>query len=162
MASLTFCLEHAVKPNAFRSYLAKFFSTFLNVLAAVGSARSSTKMILDAATDPSALVTIPVANAFALSVAVYTTANISGQHMNPAVTFGMAVWGRITVPMDFFIGFHRDPRRGQLGAIGPLAIGFIIEANVMASRPFTSGSMNSAYSFGSALVGGSFKNHVVY
>ena len=55
-----------------------------------------------------------------------------------------------------------DPRRGLFGAIGPLAIGFIAGANVLASRPFTGGSMNPACSFGSALVGGSFKNQAVY
>lgn len=47
-------------------------------------------------------------------------------------------------------------------ATGPLAIGFIAGANVMASGPFTGGSMNPAYSFGAALIGGSFKNQAVY
>ncbi|CAL5404838.1 unnamed protein product [Camellia sinensis] len=215
MASLTSRLEHTVKPDALRAYLAELISTFLYVFAAVGSAMTSRKMMPDAATDPSALVAVAVASAFAFSVAVYAAANISGGHVNPAVTFGMAVGRHISVPMAIFYwisqlvgsvlaclllkvatvsqhvpvhgipqemtGFGAsilegvmtftmvytvytagDPRHGPLGAIGPLAIGFIVGANVLASGPFTGGSMNPAYSFGSALVGGSFKNHAVY
>lgn len=56
-----------------------------------------------------------------------------------------------------------DPRRVSMaGAIGPLAVGLISGANVLASGPFTGGSMNPAYSFGSALIRGSFKNQAVY
>jgi aquaporin TIP len=40
--------------------------------------------------------------AFALSSAVYIAANASGGHVNPAVTFGMAVGGRINVPTALF------------------------------------------------------------
>ncbi|KAL7196037.1 hypothetical protein ACSBR1_036126 [Camellia fascicularis] len=143
MESLTSCLEHAVKPNTLRSYLAEFISTIRFVFVVVGSTMSSRKMMLVAVTNPSALVAVVAANAFALSVALYAAANIFGRHVNPAVTFRTAVRGHITVPMAiFFTGFHR--------------------ANVLAFRPFTGRSMNPAYSFGSALVGGSFKNHVVY
>lgn len=52
--------------------------------------------------DLSSLVAIAIANAFALSVAVYIAGNISGGHANPAVTFGMAVGGHISVPMAMF------------------------------------------------------------
>ncbi|CAL5421971.1 unnamed protein product [Camellia sinensis] len=215
MASLPFCLKHAVKPNTLRSYLVEFSYTFLFVFAVVGSAMSSRKMMSDATTDLSTLVAVAVANAFALSVAVYTATNISGHHVNPSVTVEMAIRSHITVPMAIFHGISqlvgsampclflkvttvsqhvpvhgipqemtgfgasilegvmtfdlvytvyaaRDPRRSPLGAIGPLAIGFIVGANVLAFGPFTGESMNPAYKFRSALVGGSFKNHVVY
>lgn len=49
-----------------------------------------------------------------------------------------------------------------MGAIGPLMIGVTVGANVLASGPFTGGSMNPAASFGTALIGGSFKNQAVY
>ncbi|KAI8001021.1 putative aquaporin TIP5-1 [Camellia lanceoleosa] len=62
----------------------------------------SRKTMSDAAIDLSALVAITVANAFALSVAVYAAANISSNHVNPAVTFGMAVSDNISVPMAIF------------------------------------------------------------
>lgn len=56
----------------------------------------------DIGSDPSSLVAIAIANAFALSTAVYIAGNISGGHVNPAVTFGMAVGGHISVPMAIF------------------------------------------------------------
>lgn len=57
------------------------------------------KMMPDAASEPSSLAAIAMANAFGLSVAVYIAANISGGHVNPAVTFGMAIGGHISIPM---------------------------------------------------------------
>lgn len=60
------------------------------------------KMMPDSASDSSSLVAIAVANAFALSVTVYISANISGGHVNPAVTFGMVVGGHISIPMAIF------------------------------------------------------------
>ncbi|CAN4080743.1 unnamed protein product [Withania somnifera] len=213
MASLASRLQHSVTPNALRSYLAEFLSTFFFVFAAAGAAMSTRKMMPDATSDLSSLVAVAVANAFALSVAVYISANISGGHVNPAVTFGMAIGGHISIPMSIFYwisqilgsvmaclllkftnqqvpthgipqnmtGFGAavlesvmtfglvytvyaaaDPRRCVHAAIGPLAIGLMVGANVMASGPFTGGSMNPAYSFGSAVVKGSFKNQAVY
>ncbi|KAI3793118.1 hypothetical protein L1987_35732 [Smallanthus sonchifolius] len=166
--------------------------------------------------DPSGLVATAIATAFALSVAIYLAVNISGGHVNPAVTFRMAVRGHISIPLAIFYwisqmlgsvfacmllkfmtisqqnvpvhgipeemtGFGAsilegvmtfalvytvyaagDPRRGAFGTIGPLVIGLIGGANVLTSGPFTGGSMNPAYSFGSGVVGGSFKNQAVY
>ncbi|XP_010264349.1 PREDICTED: probable aquaporin TIP5-1 [Nelumbo nucifera] len=91
-------LEQSVTPTALRSYLAEFISTFLFVFASVGSTISSRKLMPNAVPDPSSLVAIAIANAFALSSTVYMAANISGGHVNPAVTFGMAIGGHISVP----------------------------------------------------------------
>lgn len=60
------------------------------------------KMTPAAASDPASLTAIAVASAFSLAAAVYIAADISGGHVNPAVTFGMAVGGHITVPMAVF------------------------------------------------------------
>ncbi|KAJ6962711.1 hypothetical protein NC652_001381 [Populus alba x Populus x berolinensis] len=163
----------------------------------------SGKLLPDAAADPSSLVIVAIANAFALSSAVYIAANASGGHVNPAVTFGMAVGGHINVPTALFYwisqllasvmasiflkvttemtGFGAsllegvmtfglvytvyaagDPRRSSLGAIGPLAIGLMAGANVLAAGPFSGGSMNPACAFGSAVIAGKFKNQAVY
>jgi aquaporin TIP len=43
-----------------------------------------------------------VAHAFALFVAVAIGANISGGHVNPAVTFGLALGGQITILTGVF------------------------------------------------------------
>lgn len=63
---------------------------------------TSGKLQPDAAADPSSLVIVAIANAFALSSAVYIAANVSGGHVNPAVTFGMAVGGHVSVPTALF------------------------------------------------------------
>lgn len=77
--------------------------------------------------------------------------------------FGASILeGVMTFSLVYTVYAAADPRRGSMTATGPLAIGFIAGANVLASGPFTGGSMNPAYSFGAALIGGSFKNQAVY
>lgn len=56
----------------------------------------------DAPLDPSSLIGIAIANGFSLFVAVYVASNSSGGHVNPAVTFSMAVGGRISLPVSIF------------------------------------------------------------
>ncbi|XP_077236528.1 putative aquaporin TIP-type RB7-18C [Tasmannia lanceolata] len=216
MASTTLSrLEKSLTPTALRSYLAEFISTFIFVFAAVGSTMSASKMTPDATSDPSSLVVAAVAHAFALSAAVYMAANISGGHVNPAVTFGLVVGGHVSITTALFYwavqllgstmaclllrvltagqaipasaiatemtGFGgvvlesiltfalvytiyvtMDPKKGPMGIIGPIMIGFVAGANALAAGPFTGGSMNPARSFGSAMISGNFKNHGVY
>ncbi|KAJ1271962.1 hypothetical protein BS78_06G166700 [Paspalum vaginatum] len=49
-----------------------------------------------------------------------------------------------------------------VGAIAPLAIGFVLGANILAGGPFDGAAMNPARAFGSALVGWSWRHHWVY
>jgi aquaporin TIP len=56
----------------------------------------------DAALDPAGLVAVAVAHALALFVGVSIAANISGGHLNPAVTFGLAIGGNITILTGIF------------------------------------------------------------
>ncbi|XP_026454213.1 probable aquaporin TIP5-1 [Papaver somniferum] len=219
-------LKHSINRTALRSYLAEFISTFLFVFVVIGSIMASRELLPDGTitSDPSCLVAVAFANAFALSTAVYifgassssdAKSASSGAHVNPAVTFGLAVGGHISIPTALFYwimqllassmaclflrvatadhvvpthaiavemtGFGasiiegvttftlvytiyaaRDARKGPLSAIGPIAIGFVAGGNVLATGPFSGGSMNPACSFGSALVNGSFKNQAVY
>jgi glycerol uptake facilitator-like aquaporin len=60
------------------------------------------KLTGDAALDPAGLVAIAVCHGFALFVAVSVGANISGGHVNPAVTFGLALGGQITILTGIF------------------------------------------------------------
>ncbi|KAK9672772.1 hypothetical protein RND81_12G123700 [Saponaria officinalis] len=77
--------------------------------------------------------------------------------------FGASIMeGVVTFGLVYTVYAANDPRHGQLGSIGPIAIGLISGANVLAVGPFSGGSMNPAYSFGAAAVGGSFKNQAVY
>ena len=55
-----------------------------------------------------------------------------------------------------------DPKKGSLGTIAPMAIGFIVGANILAAGPFSGGSMNPARSFGPAVAAGNFAGNWVY
>ncbi|CAG7887953.1 hypothetical protein BRARA_A01819 [Brassica rapa] len=199
-----------------KAYLSEFIATLLFVFAGVGSAIAFGKLTSNAALDPSGLVAVAVAHAFALFVGVSIAANISGGHLNPAVTLGLAVGGNITVITGFFYWIAQclgsivaclllafvtngesvpthgvaaglgavegivmeivvtfalvytvyataaDPKKGSLGTIAPIAIGFIVGANILAAGPFSGGSMNPARSFGPAVVSGDFSQIWIY
>ncbi|XP_010933649.1 probable aquaporin TIP2-1 [Elaeis guineensis] len=202
--------------GSLKAYLAEFIATLLFVFAGVGSAIAYAKLTADAALDPAGLVAVAVAHAFGLFVGVSMAANISGGHLNPAVTFGLAVGGHITiltgifywvaqllgstvaclllkfvtggkaipthgvaagmnelegVVMEVVITFAlvytvyataADPKKGSLGTVAPIAIGFIVGANILAAGPFSGGSMNPARSFGPAVAAGNFAGNWVY
>ncbi|XP_028785874.1 probable aquaporin TIP2-2 [Neltuma alba] len=201
---------------AIKAYIAEFIATLLFVFAGVGSAIAYGAVTKDAALDPAGLVAVAVAHAFALFVGVSVAANISGGHLNPAVTFGLAIGGNITVLTALLYWVHQmlgslvaclllkfvtsaptvpvhglasgvgifegivfeivatfglvytvyataaDPKKGSLGIIAPIAIGFIVGANILAAGPFSGGSMNPARSFGPAAVSGDFTNYWIY
>ncbi|KAK6153657.1 hypothetical protein DH2020_013296 [Rehmannia glutinosa] len=202
--------------GSIKAYIAEFISTLLFVFAGVGSAIAYNKLTSDAGLDPAGLVAVAVCHGFALFVAVAIGANISGGHVNPAVTFGLAVGGQITiltglfywiaqllgsivacfllkvvtgglaipthgvaagvgavegVVMEIIITFAlvytvyataADPKKGSLGTIAPIAIGFIVGANILAAGPFSGGSMNPARSFGPAVASGDFSGNWIY
>ncbi|KAK7312127.1 hypothetical protein VNO77_35743 [Canavalia gladiata] len=213
--TVTSRFHESVTRNALRSYLSEFVCTFFFVFLVVGSQMSSRKLMPDASLNPTSLVVVAMANAFALCSVLYVAWDISGGHVNPAVTFAMAVGGHISVPTALFywvaqliasvmaclvlrvivVGMHvptytiaeemtgfgasvlegiltfvlvytvyaaRDPRRGPMSSTGPLAVGLIAGANVLAAGPFSGGSMNPACAFGSAAIAGSFRNQAVY
>ncbi|OAY73652.1 probable aquaporin TIP5-1 [Ananas comosus] len=204
-----------------RSYLAEFISTFLFVFAAVGSAISARMLTPDVTSEASSLVATAVAQGFALFVAVYIAADVSGGHINPAVTFAFTLGGHISVPAAMLYSLSQllgstlaclllrvasagqaipttriatemtgfggailesattfvlvytvhvacDPRGGgkrgpcTAAAMGPLAVGLVAAACVLATGSLTGGSMNPARSFGPAIISGDFKNHAVY
>ncbi|XP_074581932.1 aquaporin TIP3-1-like [Curcuma longa] len=207
--------EDAVHPDTMRAALSEFIATALFVFAAEGSILSLGKLYEDACT-PGGLVVLAIAHAFALAVAVSVAYNVSGGHVNPAVTLGALVGGRISLiravfywvaqllgavvatlllrlatggmrPVGFAVAsgvsdWHAvlleivmtfglvytvyataiDPKRGDLGTIAPLAIGFILGANILAGGPFDGAAMNPARAFGPALVGWRWKSHWVY
>ncbi|PON56289.1 Major intrinsic protein [Parasponia andersonii] len=77
--------------------------------------------------------------------------------------FGASIMeGVVTFTLVYTIYAAGDPRRGPFGAIGPLLIGLTAGANVLATGPFSGGSMNPACAFGSSIVAGTFKNQAAY
>ncbi|CAN8255312.1 unnamed protein product [Cochlearia groenlandica] len=94
--------QEAVTMNALRCYIYEFISTFFFVLGSFGSIMASRKIMAGDVTCPFSVLIPAIANAFALSSAVYISWKVSGGHVNPAVTFGVAVAGRISVPTAMF------------------------------------------------------------
>lgn len=77
--------------------------------------------------------------------------------------FGASVLeGVLSFVLVYTVFTANDPRRGLPLAVGPIFIGFVAGANVLAAGPFSGGAMNPACAFGSAMIYGSFKNQAVY
>ncbi|KAK2658140.1 hypothetical protein Ddye_011192 [Dipteronia dyeriana] len=208
--------HEATQPAALKAALAEFISTLIFVFAGEGSGMAFNKLTENGATTPAGLVAAALAHGFGLFVAVSVGANISGGHVNPAVTFGAFIGGNITllrgllywiaqllgsvvaclllkfatgglttsafalssgvsvwnafvfeIVMTFGLVYTVyataiDPKKGSLGTIAPIAIGFIVGANILAGGAFDGASMNPAVSFGPAVVSWSWENHWVY
>lgn len=202
--------------DAIKAALAEFFSMLIFVFAGEGSGMAFNKLTDNGSSTPAGLVSASLAHAFALFVAVSVGANISGGHVNPAVTFGAFVGGHITlfrsvlywiaqllgsviaclllkfstggletsafslssgvgvwnavvfeIVMTFGLVYTVyatavDPKKGNIGIIAPIAIGFIVGANILAGGAFDGASMNPAVSFGPAVVSWTWTNHWVY
>ncbi|CAL5334678.1 unnamed protein product [Camellia sinensis] len=89
--------EEATHPAALKAALAEFISTLIFVFAGQGSGMAFNKITHSSFTTPSGLIAAAIAHAFGLFVAVAISANISGGHVNPAVTFGACLGGHITI-----------------------------------------------------------------
>ncbi|KAL8191651.1 hypothetical protein R6Q57_028382 [Mikania cordata] len=183
--------DDARSPDALKAALAEFISMLIFVFAGEGAGMAFGKLTDGGATTPAGLISASLAHAFALFVAVSVGANISGGHVNPAVTFGAFVGGHISflrsetsafalssgvgewnavvfeIVMTFGLVYTVyatavDPKKGDLGIIAPLAIGFIVGANILAGGAFDGASMNPAVSFGPAVVSWTWNSHWVY
>ncbi|KAM7499237.1 hypothetical protein LguiA_023651 [Lonicera macranthoides] len=204
------------QPDALKAMLAEFFSMIIFVFAGQGSGMAFNKLTYNGAANPSGLIAAALAHAFGLFVAVSVGANISGGHVNPAVTFGAFIGGNITllrsilywiaqllgsVVACFLLKFATggmetsaftlssgvtvgnalvfeivmtfglvytvyatavDPKKGELGTVAPIAIGFIVGANILVGGAFDGASMNPAVSFGPAVVSWTWTHHWVY
>jgi aquaporin TIP len=64
--------------------------------------KNAAKVSGGAPLDPSGLIAVAICHGFGLFVAVAVGANISGGHVNPAVTFGLALGGQITILTGIF------------------------------------------------------------
>ncbi|WCJ29160.1 tonoplast intrinsic protein 2 [Euphorbia peplus] len=208
--------EDATHPDSIRAALAEFISTLIFVFAGEGSVLALDKVYRETGPPAETLVVVALAHALALFAAISSSINISGGHVNPAVTFGALVGGRVSVLRAVFywiaqllgavvaslllrlvtngmrpVGFHVssgigelhgllmemvmtfglvytvyataiDPKRGSVGIIAPLAIAFLVGANILVGGPFDGASMNPARAFGPALVGWRWHNHWIY
>ncbi|KAK7291262.1 hypothetical protein RIF29_06259 [Crotalaria pallida] len=88
--------DEATHPDSMRATLAEFASTFIFVFAGEGSGLALDKIYGDTAMSAGELLAIALAHAFALFAAVSASMHVSGGHVNPAVTFGALIGGRIS------------------------------------------------------------------
>ncbi|KAK4440835.1 Aquaporin TIP1-3 [Sesamum alatum] len=204
------------QPDAIKAAVAEFISMLIFVFAGEGSGMAFAQLTSGGPGTPAGLISASIAHAFALFVAVSIAANISGGHVNPAVTFGALVGGHISlfrsilywiaqllgsvvaclllkfatggletsafalssgvtelnalvfeIVMTFGLVYTVyatavDPKKGDIGIIAPIAIGFIVGANILAGGAFDGASMNPAVSFGPAVVSWTWNSHWVY
>ena len=81
--------------EAWRSTLAEFIATLLFVFLGAGAVIVSGGLP-NGDLDPARLVAIALAHGLAIAFLVYATANISGGHINPAVTFAALLTKKIS------------------------------------------------------------------
>ncbi|KAI5592935.1 hypothetical protein POPTR_004G216500v4 [Populus trichocarpa] len=209
-------VEDDFHSNAFKAALAEFISTLIFVFAGQGSTMAYNKLTSNAPTSPAGLIAVALAHAFGLFVGVAVSANISGGHVNPAVTFGAFIGGNISllrgilywiaqllgstvaclllkytthhmtvsvftlspgvtvwnafvfeIVMTFALVYTVyataiDPKKGDVGVIAPLAIGFVLGANILVGGAFEGAALNPAVPFGPALVSWNWYHHWVY
>eukprot|EP01018_Ginkgo_biloba_P020621 Gb_26585 [translate_table: standard] len=208
--------EEYTRPDVLKAALAEFISTLIFVFAGEGSSMAFAKLTDDGSTTPAGLVALALAHGLGLFVAVAVAANISGGHVNPAVTFGALLGGHITlfrlvlywvaqllgstvacgllkyttngmttspfalssgvgvgnalvfeIVMTFALVYTVyataiDPKKGSLGTIAPICIGFILGANILAGGAFEGAALNPARAFGPALVSWTWLHHWIY
>ncbi|KAF3632773.1 Aquaporin TIP1-2 [Capsicum annuum] len=207
-------LKEARHPDTLRAAAAEFFSMFMFVFVAQGSA-VATKLTSGGKPTQAGLIWEAIAHSFSLFVAITVGANISAGHVNPAVTFGAFVGGHISFcrsvlywiaqllgsvvaclllkighngletsafsltavakPMNSVVfemvmtfslvytvyATTLNPKRDYMRMIAPIAIGFIVGANVLA-RGINCASMNPALSFGPSAVSWTWNSHWIY
>lgn len=78
--------------------------------------------------------------------------SLQGVIMEIVLTFSLlfSVYGTIV-----------DPKH-RMGTLGPLLVGLVVGANILAGGPFSGASMNPARSFGPALASWVWTDHWVY
>lgn len=80
-----------------RATVAEFIATLLFVFLGAGTVVVTGGLLKEGLTS-ARLVAIALAHGFAIALLVAATAKVSGGHINPAVTFGALLTGRISLP----------------------------------------------------------------
>ena len=84
-----------VSLESWHASFAEFIATLLFVFVGAGAV-VATGSLTDGGLDPARLVAIALAHGLAITLLVYATANLSGGHINPAVSFAAALTGKIS------------------------------------------------------------------
>lgn len=123
-----------------KKYVAEFFGTAVLVLFGCGAAVTANSLMgTNGAGVPLGYTTLLIAFAFGLSIVAmaYTIGSISGCHINPAVSVGMLVAGRLTIS-DFF-GYVIAQVLGGIAGAGILSV-FLGDRSSLGQNGFDSAS----------------------
>lgn len=128
--------DEASHPDTMRATLAEFVATLIFVFAGEGSVLALRKVYGGPTLSASGLVLIALAHGLSLFAAVSASINISGGHVNPAVTFGALVGGRISLLRALFywvaqlLGAIVAAALLRLSAAGMSLIGFSVSSGL--------------------------------
>ena len=89
--------EEISSPEVWRATIAEFIATLLFIFLGAGTVVVTGGIINEGLTS-ARLVAIAMAHGLAIAFLVTATAKISGGHINPAVTFGAWITGKISLP----------------------------------------------------------------
>ncbi|XP_072985780.1 aquaporin TIP4-1 [Typha latifolia] len=112
-----------------------------------------------------------VAQLLASALACYILKYVTNGLDTPVHTLAAGMGGLQGVIMEIILTFSLlfsvyativDPRKGIIAGVGPLLVGLVVGANILAGGPFSGASMNPARSFGPALVSWNWTDHWVY
>lgn len=137
---------HPLSSNLARVTVAEAVGTFMLVLTIVTTAIGAT-LARPVAGAPYGSLAVPLAGGIVLAIAVASLGHISGAHLNPAVTLGLAVNGRF--PWRFVPAYVVAQFVGAIGA-ALVAWGFYGDqarsvANLAATYPAPGTSIASAF-----------------
>jgi MIP family channel proteins len=109
-----FCLHgHCLERNIIPATVAEAVGTFILVLAITSAAVAAT-LARPIAGAPYASLAVPVAAGLALAILVASLGHISGAHMNPAVTLGLA--GNLRFPWAYALAYIAAQFVGAIAA----------------------------------------------
>lgn len=91
--------REVTQPECIRALIVEFICTFLFIFTGVGSAMAADK--LNEGSSLLGLFAVAITHALVVAVMISAGLNISGGHINPAVTLGLAIGGRITIFRSF-------------------------------------------------------------
>lgn len=120
-----------------RKYVAEAFGTFVLVFFGVGSA------VLAGSGDAVSITGISLAFGISVVAMAYSIGQISGAHLNPAVSMGALVAGRITT--TDFIGYALFQTMGAIIAAGAI---YVIATNSVGGYDAAAGMGQNGYGAG--------------
>ncbi|MBI4631475.1 MAG: aquaporin [Chloroflexi bacterium] len=153
----------------FKPALAELIGTFLLVFIGAGSGATN-----------AGLVGVALAHGIALMVIIYAFGSISGAHVNPAVTIGLALTGKVATQLaanvspiagvaveailTFFLvtAVFASGVANKNGNMAGVAIGLVLTMDILMGGTLTGASMNPARTFGPAITLFDFNNFWVY